>query len=695
MSKTDDLLIEIGTEELPPRELRGLALAFATGLLAALTEQRLTAPGAQVESFAAPRRIAARVSGVAAKQGSETIVRRGPAVAAAFTADGAPTAAAMGFARSLNIEVDALERLTTDRGEFVAYRERRTGRPLAAVLPAVLDAALQQLPAGRRMRWGSGDAEFVRPVHWAVALYGPRVLRVPVLSVMTGRRSRGHRFHAPGPLIIPHAAAYADTLASKGHVIARFEQRQETIRAQVEALAASIGAQALIDPALLDLVTALVEWPHAVLGEFDASFLEVPREALVAAMQDHQKYFPLEQSGHLLPRFITIANIEAVDDGAIRKGNERVLAARFADARFFWQTDRKKSLEATGAGLVQLAFEQRLGSVADKVARLRALARILAQKVGTSSDLADRAARLCKADLLTGMVGEFPELQGIMGGYYARHDGEDEQVAMAISEHYLPRFSGDRLPQSALGLVLALADKLDTLVGIFGVGLAPTGDKDPFALRRAAIGILRLLDLLGQQYGADLDMTEVLAATRAQYPDELLSSDVLPEVTHFLAERLRHLLEAQLPADVVAAALAGGLNRVHEGTRKAHALLAFAKTADAAVLVGAHKRIRNILKQNTEVLDKGVSVPVAADPAERALAEQVAAREGAVEGHMRAGRYGQALASLLELRPAVDTFFEKVLVMAEDGETRRARLSLLARLARLFEMAGDLSRLKI
>ena len=694
MLKTDDLLLEIGTEELPPKELHKLGVALAHELFQALKENCLTSEPSHTQSFAAPRRLAVLVHEVAARQPAETIERKGPALSAAFTKDGSPTAAAQGFARSLQVPVESLIRLSTDRGEFLGYHEQRKGQALAAILPALLDGVIRRLPTGRRMRWGASDTEFVRPVHWVVLLHGKRVLKVPILSLTSGRKTRGHRFHAPKALAIGEAQAYCETLRTQGHVLADFDERKGVIRAQVERLATDIKAQALIDPALLDLVTSLVEWPRALLGSFDEAFLEVPREALVAAMQDHQKYFPLEQHGRLLPRFITVANIESKDETVVRKGNERVLAARFADARFFWQNDRKKRLEAHGEGLGSVAFEQRLGSLADKVSRLQVLTSSIAQLTQSDESLAKRAARLCKADLLTGMVGEFPELQGIMGGHYARHDGEAESVAMAIAEHYQPRFSGDTLPTTTMGRELALADRLDTLVGIFGVGLAPTGDKDPFALRRAAIGALRLLDALGEHKGCDLEIEPLIRVAFAQYPRDLLKSETPQAVSDFLVERLRHLLNSFYPGDAVDAGLAHGVTRVHDAKRRIEALARFAQNPDATALISANKRIRNILRQAPEGVDPGLSLTLSV-PAEIQLSAELETLQPAVEQWVAAGDYDQALRKLGGLRPAVDGFFQDVLVMSEDSEVRRSRLTLLSRLSSLFERIGDVSRLKI
>lgn len=694
MSKTDDLLLEIGTEELPPKELQKLSEGLAVSVLQALTSNRLTVESSCARAFAAPRRLAVHVTAVADRQTPQILERKGPAISASFTKDGAPTAAALGFARSVGVAVEKLSRVETDRGAFLAFRERRKGASLRAVLGPLIDEALQRLPTGRRMRWGTGTLEFVRPVHWIVVLHGPRILPISLLGIKASRRTQGHRFHAPRSLAIPNALSYIDVLKTSGFVLADFHQRLETIRDQTETLAASIDARAVIDPELLSLVTSLVEWPHAVLGAFDEAFLDVPREALTAAMQDHQKYFPLERNGKLLPRFIAIANVQPRDDTAIRKGNERVLAARFADARFFWQNDRRKPLEEHSEGLDGLAFEQRLGSMADKVTRIKGLASHIARKSGLDEAQAARAAALSKADLLTGMVGEFPELQGVMGGYYARHARELPEVATAIAEHYRPRFSGDSLPTTGLGRVLAVADKLDTLVGIFGVGLAPTGDKDPFALRRAAIGVLRLLGALGAEEHCDLEVNALIESAVAQFPGALLAPETAPMVQDFLKERLRNFLEASWPEDAVNAALKNGLTRVLDITRRVQALTTFVQTPDAPTLITAHKRIRNILRQNNGPREEERPL-VLTEPAEQRLASELEACQDAIKRQAAAGEYEQILHALGTLRPAIDGFFQDVLVMADDAEARRSRLTVLSRLAALFELMGDLSCLRV
>ncbi len=695
MTKSDSLLLEIGTEELPPQELWGVAQALGQELAEALAGARLLAFTSPPRVFATPRRLAVRIDGVLSRQQAETIERRGPALAAAFGADGAPTKATLGFARSCNADVADLIRLSTERGEFLGYRERRVGLPLKAVLEALIHEVIKKLPTGRRMRWGAGDTEFIRPVHWIVLLYGARVLPVTVLGVRAGRKTRGHRFHGPASLPLAQAQSYEDTLARQGHVIADFLRRQDQIRAQVEHLAGAHGGRAHIEPELLALVTALVEWPTALLGSFDADFLQLPPEVLIATMRDHQKYFPLvDGRGRLRAQFITVANVEPKDPASIRAGNERVLAARFADARFFWETDRARRLDEQGAGLGDVAFEQRLGSLADKSARVARLAADIAAGLGLDVAQARRAALLAKCDLITGMVGEFPELQGVMGGYYARHQGEDGEVAQAIADHYRPRFAHDTLPSTRLGKALALADKLATLVGIYTVGLVPTGDKDPFALRRTTIGILRLLDDLGTDgRAAELELPALMEWAFGYYPQGLLRRDLMEGLDGFVTERLRQLLLGEFGSGPVEAALAQGVRRIHDLRKRLQALSAFEHSADAAALVAANKRIRNILRQAAGGLE-GASQRALEEPAERHLQAELERLRPRVVALTQEGAYTEALAALSGLRPAVDAFFDTVLVMTEDLALRHRRIQMLAELAALFSLIGDVSLLK-
>lgn len=704
-----DLLLEIGTEELPPEELEKLATSLARDLYKALVEARfLVDDDGQPISYAAPRRLAVLIPSVCTKQTASIIERRGPALSAAFSTTGDPTPATLGFARSCQVAVTDLIQLTTDRGVFLGYRQRQPGGSLKANLPQILENVLKKIPMGRRMRWGTGQTEFVRPVHWVVLLHGTRVIRTPILGVISGRKTRGHRFHAPISINLTQAKTYTDQLKSHGFVEPHFATRRQLILKQIQTIAQQVAAVPLVDTGLLDLVTALVEWPQAIMGSFDPAFLTLPPEVLIAAMQGHQKYFPVvDAHGRLMPRFITVANIESTDVTKVRKGNERVLAARFADARFFWEKDREQSLETHARGLSEVAFEQRLGSLADKAHRLTITASKIALCLSDQADTikldtknsfisdAQSAARLCKADLLTGMVGEFPELQGIMGGYYARHEGLNEAISEAISEHYRPRFSGDPLPKSLLGKIIALTDKLDTLVGIYGIGLIPTGDKDPFGLRRAAIGILRLLIAIEEEQPPRyLNLSEILGLARDSYDKARFPNDFLEPLKEFLIERLRHLLTATYPIDAIDAGLTGKTERIGDAIRRIAALSEFTKTPEAAALIGADKRIRNILKQAPTEITKNIDL-ILKESAEIDLAHALADIQPRVKTAVSQGLYGEALTDLRSLREPIDGFFNTVLVMTHEPDLRLSRLQLLAQLSALFATVGDVSRLRI
>ncbi|HFA59662.1 MAG TPA: glycine--tRNA ligase subunit beta, partial [Rhodospirillales bacterium] len=529
-----DLLIEIGTEELPPKALRRLSGALAEGIREGLEKAGLGF--GDLKPYASPRRLAVLVADLAEAQPDREELRRGPALAAAFDDDGCPTKAAEGFARSCGVAVEALERLETDKGAWLAYRLKQQGRPTTELVPDILDNALKRLPIPKRMRWGSLDVEFVRPVHWVVLLFGDEVIETEVLGVRTGRESRGHRFHHPGPLYIGEPGAYAPVLETEGRVVADLDARREAIRGQVIEAGRRLGGEALIDEDLLEEVTALVEWPVAVAGSFEERFLEVPAEALISTMQDHQKYFPVvDGEGRLLPHFITISNIDSRDPEQVRLGNERVIRPRLSDAAFFWEQDRKRPLADRVEQLGDMIFQKKLGTLLDKSRRVSGLAGHIASLIEGDPALAERAALLAKCDLLTQMVYEFPELQGIMGRYYARHDGEPEEVAEALDEQYMPRFAGDELPRTRTGMALALADRLDTLVGIFAIGQAPTGDKDPFALRRAALGVLRILI----ERNLDLDLEDLLREAAARFDEGIGAQAVVETVFDFMMDRLR------------------------------------------------------------------------------------------------------------------------------------------------------------
>jgi glycyl-tRNA synthetase beta chain len=688
----EPLLIEIGTEELPPKALKRISEAFGEHVFKGLVQAHLVDEGAAYRVFAAPRRLAVRVFEVRRRQPDRQSERRGPALNAAFDAEGRPTKAAQGFAGSCGVAVDELERFETSKGSWLVYRSQEKGRPAAELIPGVIDDAVKKLPVPKRMRWGDLDTEFIRPVHWLVVLHGKNVVKTELLSVKADRKTRGHRFHHPKPIALTDASAYEDALAKRGHVVVDFDERRARIRRDVEKLAAREKGKAQIDEALLDEVTSLVEWPHPLMGGFDQSFLDVPAEALVTTMRDNQKYFAVTTPrGRLLPHFITVANIKSKDAKRIRRGNERVLRARFSDAKFFWETDRKTSLEDRVPDLDEVVFHIKLGSLHQKVGRVAQLAGEIAEALGGDRMWAERAAHLAKADLMTGMVGEFPELQGTMGRYYAKHDGEPAEVAAAMEEQYLPRFAGDKLPATNTGKAVAIADKLDTLVGIFGVGEVPTGDKDPFALRRAALGVLRIMI----ERKLDLDLRALLASAVRNYELSFESGGVVDEVYGFMMERLRaYYSDAGIGADVFEAVLSRSPARPLDFDKRVRAVMAFRKLPQAESLTTANKRIRNILRQAGDFAEIENAEHLLVAEEERELARAVAEMQGVVEPCFAEGDYTTALKRMADLREPVDTFFDEVMVMVDDGRLRNARLQLLKGLSDMFLRVADLSKLQ-
>lgn len=692
MSSTKDLLVEIGTEELPPKALRRLSDAFTDGLRERLAAAELD--HGEVRPYATPRRLAVLVRDVAERQEDKAVERRGPALTAAFDEEGNPTKAAEGFARSCGVDVATLETMETDKGAWLVHRATQAGRATVELLPEMVRVTLDGLPIPKRMRWGDRTVQFVRPVHWAVLLFGKDVVETEILGARTGRQTRGHRFHHPGPLDVGEPAAYGALLEGEGRVLADFDARRETIRAQVLEAAAKAEGYAVVDEALLDEVTGLVEWPVAVVGAFDPSFLELPPEVLVSAMQGHQKYFHLvEEHGALLPRFITVSNIESHDLEQVRAGNERVLRPRLADADFFWRQDRSARLEERVESLRDVVFEKRLGSLYDKTGRVERLAARLAGQIGADGALAGRAAHLSKCDLMTEMVGEFPELQGVMGRYYARHDGEHEEVGLALDEQYRPRFAGDALPSGPVAQAVALADRLDTLVGIFGIGDPPSGDKDPYALRRAALGVLRIV----VEKGLEVDLAEWIGEAEQAYRDSgvELAGEAAGEVLEFTMERLRaYYHDRRVAPDTFDAVLARRPTRPLDFDRRVRAVESFRELPEAEALAAANKRIHNILRKAGDEVPEAYDREALVEPQERALAERVEALAGEVEPLLAEGAYEAGLRTLAGLREAVDGFFDEVMVMAEDDTVRRNRLGLLRRLSDLFLATADLSRLQ-
>ncbi len=692
-----DFLVEIGAEEMPPRSLVALGTSFRDGVAAGLQSAGLSYATAQ--AWYTPRRLAVKVTKLLDRQPEQRVERRGPPVSAAFDAAGKPTRAATAFAESCGVKVGELTRLEDNKGEFLFCRTTRAGLPAAALLPGIVQAALDALPVARRMRWGAGTAQFVRPVHWVVMLHGDQVVDGEILGIAAGRTTRGHRFHARKPIALRSPGGYLAAL-EKGFVCADFEARRERIRAGAVAAAAAVGGEAIIDPDVLDEVTALTEWPVPLAGQFEPRFLELPAEVLVATLQDHQRYFPVRGAdGRLMPRFIAVANLESRDPGQVRAGNERVVRPRLADAAFFYEADRKSSLDSRRAALGAVTFQAQLGSLADKAARVTALASQIARVAGKDPAPAQRAAELAKCDLLTAMVGEFPELQGVMGRYYALHDGEPAEVASAIAEQYLPRFAGDALPSTGAGLSVAIGDKLDTLVGIFAIGQKPTGTKDPYGLRRSALGVLRILI----ETGIALDLRELIraaldsvAADVARLGGKAPAEGLAEEIYAYMMERLRAwYLESGrgVTTEMFDAVLDTRPASPVDFDNRLRALVAFQKLPDAAGLTAANKRIANILRKAGEQPSPRVDPGLLTDSQERRLAAEVESLRQDVERLVTARRYEEALTRLASLRGPVDAFFEHVLVMAEDVRVRANRLALLAALQRLFLHIANLSRL--
>ncbi|MCP5327546.1 MAG: glycine--tRNA ligase subunit beta [Sinobacteraceae bacterium] len=695
-AKAQDFLVELGTEELPPLALPELERAFAAGIDKGLADAGLAHGG--LKSFASPRRLAVLVRELSAQQPDQQIRRRGPPLNAAFDAAGQPTRAALAFAESVGVAVEALGRVREGKGEFLFHEGSRAGAPTPTLLPAIVQTSLEALPIPKRMRWGAGEAEFVRPVHWLVMLFGSAVVPARILDTEAGKTTRGHRFHAPAPLPLIAPADYAASLRERGRVLADFGERRERIRSQVLARAQTLGGRAVIDEALLDEVTALVEWPVAVEGRFEDRFLQLPREVLVSTLQEHQRYFAVEDAnGALTPWFITVSNIESREPVRVREGNERVVRPRLSDAAFFYEQDRKRPLEGFAAGLDTVTFQTRLGSVGDKVRRTAQLAARLAGPVGADPVQVARAAQLAKCDLQSAMVGEFPELQGIMGAYYAAADGEPAEVASAVREHYQPRGAGDALPQTRCGIAVALADKLDTLAGIFAIGQKPTGTKDPFGLRRAAIGCLRII--LEQRL--DLDLRPYIVAALDAQPVE--NPAAAGELLGFMMERLRawYLGEGQqrddgtvsFTTEMFDAVLAAQPSAPFDFDARLRALAAFQQRPEAASLAAANKRIANILRKSTGDAPAVVEPAALVAPAEQALHAAVAALADEVASAVAARDYDGALARLASLRPPIDAFFEQVMVNDPDARLRTNRLALVAQIRKLFGGVADLSRL--
>lgn len=697
MTATEDFLVEIGTEELPPKALAELEQSFATAIGDGVRQAQLGFSA--LHSYATPRRLAVLIRGLRCTQATQRVEKRGPPVAVAFAADGSPTRAAVAFAEGCGVAVAALGRVETAKGAWLFYADDVPGRQASELLPAIVQSALAGLPIPRRMRWGSGDTEFVRPVHWVVMLLGVQVLSSPIPGLTPGRSTRGHRFHAPGWLVIDRPADYADLLATRGKVLADRITRRERVRDLAHAAAMAAGGSAVYSNALLDEVTALVEWPVAITGAFDADFLRLPEEVVIATLQGHQRYFPVRDAdGKLLPCFVTTANIESLDPDQIRQGNERVVLPRLADAAFFWDQDRKQSLAARVEHLEQVVFQKGLGSLQDRARRVAKLGAGIARQLGIDVVTVERAALLGKTDLLTAMVGEFPELQGRMGYHYAIHDGESVAVATAIEEQYLPRHAGDRLAATPAGRVLAIADRADSLAGGFALGKRPTGNRDPFGLRRAALGLLRILI----EDNIDLDLPALLeAAISVQPPAVKDPVQLAGELHEFILDRARSWYVDGLAPDLPAGSIAPEMFeavRLHKPASPAdfHQRLlgvrSFQALPEAASLAAANKRIANILRADGAAASSAEVDPALFDaPEERALHQAIDSLQSSHHENLRSRDYRTALQGLATLKAPVDAFFDAVLVMADDPAIRRNRLAQLQRLRALFLDVADLS----
>ena len=685
-----DFLVEIGTEELPPKALDNLAASLEQGIVKGLNREELNFTASY--RYATPRRLAVLIHELQPQQADKTIERLGPAVSAAFTGQGVPTKAAQGFARSCGVAVEELDRSKSGGVEKLVFSLKESGRPVQDLLPRLVRDALEQLPVPKRMRWGNSREEFVRPVHWVVMMYGNKTIPALLLGVEANHFSYGHRFNFNKKILIKNAKDYEALLEEKGGVIPDFDKRKGLIRELVENEGAKAGAVAVIDEALLDEVTSLVEYPVALTGKFEEEFLDLPPEALILTMKSHQKCFYLvDKKGKLLPKFITISNLQSKDPSKVVEGYERVIRPRLADARFFYETDKKHSLESRLQQLNTVIFQEKLGTIYEKSQRVAALTTAIAERIGADSTLCSRAASLAKCDLLTLMVGEFADLQGLMGFYYALHDGEPEELAQALNEQYMPRFSGDSLPNSKTGIALALADKLDSIVGIFGIGQPPTGSKDPFALRRSAIGVLRII----VEKELNLDLLYCIEQAVSGFEEANLAQNTADEVFEFMLERFKAwFMDKEITVEEFQSVFVVRPTRPLDFHLRILAVHNFNLLPESASLAEANKRVSNLLaKQNFNAEDTAVKEELLQEPAEKALHRELVDKILEVAPLLEKGLYKEGLQTLASLKISVDTFFDEVLVVCEDASLRENRLALLQQLRDLFLQTADISHL--
>ena len=686
---TQNFLVEIGTEELPPKALKTLATSFADNVEAELNQAGLSFD--KIEWFAAPRRLAVKVLNLATEQPSKEIEKRGPAVSAAFDAEGKPTKAAEGWARGCGITVDQAERIATDKGEWLVHRAKIEGQPTKNLLNDIVANALAKLPIPKPMRWADKTVQFIRPVHTVTMLLGDELIEGEILGVASARTIRGHRFLGEKEFEIQHADQYPQLLREKGSVVADFNERKAEILAKSQAKATALGGVADIEESLLEEVTSLVEYPNVLAAKFEERFLAVPAEALVYTMKGDQKYFPIyDKDGKLLPHFIFVSNINPEDPTAIIEGNEKVVRPRLTDAEFFFKTDLKQKLVDRLPRLETVLFQQQLGTLKDKTDRIEQLAGEIAKQIGADEAKAKRAGLLSKCDLMTNMVFEFTDTQGVMGMHYARHDGEDEEVAVALNEQYMPRFAGDELPKSLVASAVALADKFDTLTGIFGIGQAPKGSADPFALRRAALGALRII----VEKNLPLDLEDLVKKSAALFGDKLTNKNVVTDVVDFMLGRFRAWYQDEgIAVDVIQAVLARRPTRPADFDARVRAVSHFRTLDSAEALAAANKRVSNILAKADAAIGE-INLTACVEPAEKALAEAVLALRTEVQPLIAKGDYTAVLDKLANLRVPVDSFFDNVMVNAEDPALRQNRLAILNTLQGLFLQVADISVLQ-
>ncbi|MEX4560611.1 glycine--tRNA ligase subunit beta [Haemophilus influenzae] len=686
---TQNFLVEIGTEELPPKALKTLATSFADNVEAELNQAGLTFD--KIEWFAAPRRLAVKVLNLAKQQPSKEIEKRGPAVSAAFDAEGKPTKAAEGWARGCGITVEQAERIATDKGEWLVHRAKIEGQPTKNLLNDIVANALAKLPIPKPMRWADKTVQFIRPVHTVTMLLGDELIEGEILGVASARTIRSHRFLGEKEFDIQHADQYPQLLRDKGSVVADFNERKAEILAKSQAKATALGGVADIEESLLEEVTSLVEYPNVLAAKFEERFLAVPAEALVYTMKGDQKYFPIyDKDGRLLPHFIFVSNINPEDPTAIIEGNEKVVRPRLTDAEFFFKTDLKQKLVDRLPRLETVLFQQQLGTLKDKTDRIEQLAGEIAKQIGTDEAKAKRAGLLSKCDLMTNMVFEFTDTQGVMGMHYARHDGEDEEVAVALNEQYMPRFAGDELPKSLVASAVALADKFDTLTGIFGIGQAPKGSADPFALRRAALGALRII----VEKNLPLDLEDLVKKSAALFGDKLTNQNVVADVVDFMLGRFRAWYQDEgIEVDVIQAVLARRPTRPADFDARVRAVSHFRTLDSAEALAAANKRVSNILAKADAAIGE-INLTVCVEQAEKALAEAVLALRTEVQPLIAQGDYTTVLDKLANLRAPVDSFFDNVMVNAEDPALRQNRLAILNTLQGLFLQVADISVLQ-